>query len=124
MLRNNLVRDRILDMIKRSAVALSHTEIRCALNGADRVTVYRSLRWLIERKLIYRIVNLDRSSKYAVYRQPAGQHTGKVHFSCVNCKKVVCLDGLQADLTLPDQYKLIDTNFVLFGLCPECACMD
>lgn len=120
MARSALTRDRILALIKLSTVALSHTEIQDALNGADRITVYRSLKWLVARKLIYRIVNVDGSAKYAVSCQHTGRNTGKIHFSCINCKTVICLDNVSAEFNLPEEYKVIDMNFILSGLCPQC----
>ena len=47
------------------------------------------------------------------------EHT---HFFCEQCRRTFCLKQIQVPVVpLPDGFKLNSINYVLKGLCPECA---
>lgn len=120
--RNTKAKAEILALIRRSDTALSHAEIQQALTGlCDRVTIYRVLERLLT-ETIHRMVTPDGIVKYAACRHCAGGHQhNHIHFSCLQCKSVTCLENVEPAFQLPKQYKISEVNFMVSGWCPRCA---
>ncbi len=92
---------RVLEVIGKSPFPLSHREICRSLREShpiNRVTVYRILDLLVERKLVARIISGDRSFRYGLVA--AADHAEHPHFYCRNCGDMRCLDqgALSVDL--------------------------
>ncbi len=92
----------VLEILLRSAVALSHQQIEEAIEerglDVDRVTLYRVLDWLVERDLAHRIATEDRVWRFnAMDRTQAGD---PAHFHCTRCGQIVYLDGPDASTGL------------------------
>ncbi|UOE37480.1 MULTISPECIES: Fur family transcriptional regulator [Chryseobacterium] len=122
-IRNTKSKTEILTLINSSEVALSHAEIHTALNGlCDRVTIYRVLDRLSEEGAVHKIVNVDGVVKYAMCHNCETKHNhDHLHFSCENCKKVVCIENVVPEIQLPANYVIHDYNFVVSGICPDCG---
>ena len=122
--RNTTAKTTILEIIKNSAVALSHTEIQTLSNPiCDRVTIYRVLDRLVREDIIHKIVNLDGTIKYASCQHAHNEteHThNHIHFSCEKCHLVTCLEHVEPTFDLPPNYQVNEVNFTLSGLCPNC----
>ena len=44
------------------------------------------------------------------------------HFYCEQCQRTTCLPEVDIpEIHLPEGYKLSNVNFMLKGICPECA---
>jgi Fur family ferric uptake transcriptional regulator len=123
--RNTIAKTEIQRLVEDSTVALSHAEIQTALNGlCDRVTIYRVLDRLVEDGNIHKIVNVDGVVRYAGCQtcdEGHGHHHNHVHFSCIQCKSVTCLDDVIPEFKLPRKYKVKEVNFTVSGLCPACS---
>ena len=122
--RNTPAKSAILELIKKSDVALSHIEIQ-RLTGdlCDRVTIYRILDRLITEDVIHRIATPEGILKYASchHNHDNQQHThNHVHFSCEKCNSVTCLDSVEPSFIMPENYLVEQINFSLSGLCPKC----
>lgn len=122
-IRNTKSKTEILSLINASEVALSHAEIQTALNGlCDRVTIYRVLDRLSEEGIVHKIVNVDGVVKYAICHNCETKHNhNHVHFSCENCKKVVCIENVVPKIQLPEKFVIHDYNFVVSGICDNCC---
>jgi Fur family transcriptional regulator, ferric uptake regulator len=123
--RNTTAKSAILELIKNSEVALSHSEIQKITGDlCDRVTIYRILDRLVNEDVIHKIATCDGTVKYASchHHHDAHHHThNHVHFSCEKCKLVTCLDHVVPSFNLPENYVVREVNFILTGLCPECS---
>ena len=121
--RNTTAKSEILNLITKSKVALSHSEIQTLTKGmCDRVTIYRVLERLIKEDLIHKAVNLEGTIKYASCSHTHENHShNHVHFSCQKCNLVTCLDTVEPQFTLPINYQIKEVNFTLTGLCPNCT---
>ena len=122
--RNTTAKSAILELIKNSEVALSHSEIQ-KLNQdlCDRVTIYRILDRLVTEDVIHKIATPDGTIKYASchHTHENHQHThNHVHFSCEKCHSVTCLDSVEPSYNIPKNYLVKEVNFTLSGLCPGC----
>lgn len=123
-MRNTVARTHILDMISKSDTALSHAEIESRLEGlCNRVTIYRVLDRLAEEDLVHKIINVDGHLRFAAchHRSDNHHHHNHVHFSCVECGSVTCLEEVEPVFKMPGKYKVQDMNFTLSGLCPGCV---
>ncbi len=120
--RNTLAKSEIKKILTNSTTALSQPEIQTILNNVcDRVTTYRVLERLVEENVIHKIVNTNGITKYAMCNNC--EHTHKhdhVHFSCISCQSVTCLENIEPKLNLPNSYKVLEANFIISGICPNC----
>jgi Fur family ferric uptake transcriptional regulator len=122
--RNTTAKSAIQLLLQQSSVALSHKDIQNEVGKlCNRVTIYRILDRLVEEGEIHKIINTDGVIKYAPCNQceshPNHNHD-HVHFSCVKCDTVTCLDNVQPSYNLPPDYKVQEVNFTLSGICPNC----
>ena len=122
--RNTTAKSAILELIKNSEVALSHSEIQ-KLNTelCDRVTIYRILDRLVAEDVIHKIATSDGTIKYASchHNHDTHHHThNHIHFSCEKCQSVTFLENVVPSFKLPENYLLKEVNFTLTGLCPNC----
>lgn len=117
------VRLGVLSLLLEAQNALSHQELEQAASQAelvaDRVTLYRTLDWLVEQGLAHRISSSDRSWRYNAQAEIASPHA---HFQCNYCGQVSCLESLQPALLfqLPAGYQLEAAELKLQGSCPMC----
>ena len=83
----------VLQVIGNSAHPLSAQAIVAGLNQTqevNRVTVYRILDLLVDKKLVERISSGDRSFRYGL--APNVNHQPHSHFYCKECGVMECLD--------------------------------
>lgn len=120
--RNTIAKSSILQLLQQSDIALSHAEIESSLDiEVNRVTIYRILERLIEEGTIHKVVNTDGAMKFAMCQScNVDHHHNHIHFSCVNCKEVTCLEGVVPSFKLPKQYSVTEAHFTLSGYCPNC----
>ena len=111
----------VLDVLLATARALSHQEVdeqsRLAL---DRVTLYRTLDWLVEQGYAHRIEGSDRIWRF---NSAAHEESRHAHFHCRGCGQVFCLEQVMpaVAVSLPQGFRLDRAELSLHGLCPACA---
>ncbi|MBT0607364.1 Fur family transcriptional regulator [Aequorivita echinoideorum] len=123
-MRNTQATQKIYDIIKDSEIALSHSEVQNMLpeGFCDRATIYRVLERLAQKGSIHKIVNVDGVINYAACEYAANTPSAThVHFNCERCQTVTCLEEIKPNFTLPKNYKIHQSNFVLSGICPNCS---
>jgi Fur family ferric uptake transcriptional regulator len=104
--------------------ALTHHEIEERVGRTqrlDRVTLYRVLEWLNEKRFVHRVVSADR-----IWRFRSNLHTHPyphAHFECTRCTAVICLEDMKAeyDRPLPVGYRSQEVDLRVKGLCAECS---
>lgn len=114
----------VLEVLLAAEQSLTHDEIGAALAEQgikhDRVTLYRTLDWLVESGVAHKMAGDDRARRFGVAASAPHEHA---HFHCDCCGKVVCLEGLQpaVAVNLPGGYQLDRAELVLHGACPTCG---
>ena len=114
----------VLEILLAAEQSLTHDEIGVALDDKgikhDRVTLYRTLDWLVESGVAHKMAGDDRARRFGVATSGPHEHA---HFHCDRCGKVVCLEGLQpaVAVNLPGGYQLDRAELVLHGACPTCG---
>lgn len=122
--RNTAAKSAVIEMLTVSKTALSHAEIYHKLQSTcDRVTVYRILDRLIEEGVAHRIALTDGTVKYALCEQCGEGHHhlhSHLHFNCLQCGGVSCLESEIPKVQLPRKFKLHDVSLVVNGICASC----
>jgi Fur family ferric uptake transcriptional regulator len=132
VIRNTTARKKILEFILSSDAAVSHAKLQDQLSGiCDRVTIYRVLERLQNENLIHRIVNVNGVVNYAPCKKcdhPADlAHSHEnfshkhIHFSCVSCGNVSCVDNGNLKIELPSTYEITEYQLTIAGYCPICS---
>lgn len=121
-----LNRVRILEIIGESAYPLSAQEVFALASrgqNINRVTVYRILDVLVEKRLLERMSAGDRSFRYGL--APNANHRRHAHFYCTGCGKMECLspgspvvDMAPLESTFPGTIERVEIR--LDGICETC----
>ena len=96
---------------------LQHPEL-----NLNRITLFRNLKLLARKKIIYKIPSSDGISRYIIQtkanRQRLDNHSS---FRCERCGMVISLNLLASPkVELPDGFKRENTEIVMSGLCSKC----
>ncbi len=119
-------RVRVLAFLLSQHTAVTHHDIEAALDGSDkidRVTLYRTLDWLLAQGLAHKVLSEDRVWRFRA-NESAAAHRQHAHFKCERCASVTCLGSTAAaskSLVLPEGYQATETEMTVKGLCPACA---
>lgn len=122
--RTTPIRLKVLELLLQSPTAISHLDLEHLAQQAgfeaDRVTLYRTLDWLVEQGLAHKIAGADRVWRY---NAQADLHSPHAHFACEICKQVFCLERIQPALlfSLPTGFKLNQVEITLTGQCAQCS---
>ncbi len=103
--------------------AFSLASLEEALPTLDRSTIFRTLTLLSEAHLLHDIDDGSGSQKYCVCHHDDTRHClGHVHLTCRNCHRTFCLTNIKIpQVELPDGFVAEETEYVVKGLCPDCA---
>lgn len=114
----------VLEILQDSGHSLSHDDLAARLSAAavphDRVTLYRTLDWLVEQGLAHRIKGPDRAWRFNIGGEKSEHHA---HFHCDRCGHVLCLESVRPDerFALPEGYRTDRAELVFHGTCPDCG---
>ena len=125
-LENTVNRLRILEIIGNNSSPLSAHEIYDTLlrtRDINRVTVYRILDLLVDKKLAERLSADDRSFRYGL--APNENHSRHAHFYCISCKNMECLSSESLDINTDDLERTFPgviqkAEVRLDGVCKNC----
>lgn len=114
----------VLRTMMRGDETVSLPELERLLPTVDKSTISRTLSLFLLHRLIHAVDDGTGSVKYAVCADDCDcsleeEHT---HFCCEECHRTFCLTNIAVPIvSLPDGFVLESVNYVLKGLCPECA---
>ncbi|MFP4089703.1 MAG: Fur family transcriptional regulator [Cyclobacteriaceae bacterium] len=125
-LRNTSSRRIIIELLLNADTALSEVDLEKILaSECDRTTIYRTLNTLLENKLVHRLVDMDGVSRYVLNNQQQAVVSDHVHFKCNACGTISCLpENPSHEIRLPEGYHMLDTNFLVIGVCNDCNSSD
>jgi len=116
----------VLEIVGNSPCPLSADEIHETMSRSEdvnRVTIYRILDLLTERKLVERLSSGERSFRYGL--APNRNHPRHAHFYCTECGNIECLSPGALHLsmdslgrTFPGIIKRAEVR--LDGICRNC----
>lgn len=103
--------------------AFSLADLEDALPTVDKSTLFRTLVLLDEAHLLHEIDDGSGTRKYCVCHHDDTCHcTGHVHLSCRICHKTWCLTEIRIPpVGVPEGFISEETEYLIKGICPDCA---
>lgn len=114
----------VLEAMTRAAGPVSLSDLEGMLDTVDKSSIFRTLTLFLSHHLAHGIDDGTGSFKYAVCSPTCtcGVNDLHTHFHCERCGKTFCLTHIPTPVVkLPEGFTLNSINYVLKGLCPECA---
>lgn len=116
-------RVRVLMAAANTESPRSAPEILTAVGGSgeiNRVTVYRILDLLVERRILNRLDLGEKSQRFCLRDQESTPEHAHLH--CIHCDRYLCLAALPVDRAALDGLDLAvkHVDIRLEGVCPEC----
>ncbi len=128
MLRRHGVRETANRLIVLKALAsekmpVSLTELESSIDSIDKSGIFRTLSIFREHHLVHVLEDGD-GVRYELCLGGDGEEDDDVHvhFHCEKCHRTSCLDGIPVPgVKIPDGYERRSANYLIKGICPECA---
>lgn len=114
----------VLKAMKQADRSVSLLDLETLLDTVDKSTIFRTLMLFLSHHLIHSIDDGSGSFKYAVCNDDCSCEVDDLHthFHCLQCNKTFCFTNIPTPIVkLPEGFTLDSINYVLKGLCPECA---
>lgn len=114
----------ILQAMMRADRSVSLLDLENILDTVDKSTIFRTITLFLSHHLIHSIDDGTGSFKYAVCSSNCSCEVNDLHthFHCERCNKTFCFSNIPTPIVnLPEGFTLSSINYVLKGLCPECA---
>jgi len=101
-LRSTHARIAILERLSSTKGPQTHAQIADDLeaDGFDKATIYRSLVEMADAGLLARMELGDRVWRYELQLPSPGEPAAHLHFLCIDCGKIECLDGTSVSTAL------------------------
>jgi len=124
--RPTAARCAVLGVLLEAERALTHLEIGTRLGEGvqvNRVTLYRVLEWLVQRRLAHKIAGEDRIWRFNALPPEEGGGHHHAHFQCNQCSNVSCLEGMSTTfaLALPAGFRSQEVELTIRGICDTCG---
>lgn len=123
--RITAARECVLNILLSAPTALNHHNIEEIAKDRgfvlDRVTLYRTLDWLVAQGIAHRIPSKNRTWYFSAVAHPDPQP--HAHFHCRKCEQIYCLEDVHATPlhNLPKDYQLEEADLSLQGQCTTCT---
>ena len=118
--RNRLM---VLGELLRSSHPLSSQDILLRIKGEhklNRVTLYRILDLLVEKRLLNRLASPDRTDRFCP--NEIKNHPQHIHFFCETCKKMSCLPAVKPiRFDQSQHFKVNRVQVLMDGICSKCG---
>jgi iron complex outermembrane receptor protein len=121
--RNTKTKQMVMNVLKNAKSALCHEDIEKQLSGEiDRVTIYRILQGFCEDAKVHKITNENGKTYYALCSDCSvnNHNDNHLHFRCINCDTVTCINGHVALPKLPQGYSISSISYLISGFCAKC----
>lgn len=123
-LKKTSPRLRVLSLMASKTTATSQPDLEQVIHDVDRVTLYRILNTFEEKGIIHKVFDLNGTANYALCSTDCEEHhhhDEHVHFNCLACKNVYCLDQQELpQLNMPAGFKAEGVTIYATGICPKC----
>ncbi len=120
-LRSTRMRECVITLFNENpGKAFSESDIRQVLPiMCDRVTLYRTIKTLLSKVFIHKIVCENGVLKYALNESKTDLEP-HVHFQCTHCNSVFCLSNYAISIPpLPNGLRANEYHFLIKGSCNQ-----
>lgn len=114
----------ILKTMMEFQQAVSLLDLENRLDTVDKSTIFRTITLFLAHHLVHSIDDGTGSVKYAVCSNECtcAVEDLHIHFYCEKCHKTFCFEHTHIpSVGLPAGFTLQSVNFVLKGICADCA---
>ena len=114
----------ILKAMTQFNQAFSLLDLENYLDTVDKSTIFRTITLFLAHHLIHCIDDGSGSLKYAVCSNDCNCSVDDLHthFYCVKCHRTFCFRNIHVPtVKLPEHFTLQSINYVLKGICADCA---
>ena len=118
------IRILVLRTMMQAGRSVSLLDLETMLDTVDKSTIFRTLTLFLSHHLIHSIDDGTGSFKYAVCSDSCSCDVSDLHthFHCEKCNKTFCFTNIPTPVVkLPQGFTLNSINYVLKGICPDCA---
>ncbi len=118
------IRILVLQAMMQANRTVSLLDLENMLDTVDKSSIFRTLTLFLSSHLAHSIDDGTGSLKYAVCGETCSCDVEDLHthFHCEKCNKTFCLKNIPTPVvTMPKGFTLNSINYVLKGLCPDCA---
>ncbi|NOQ71518.1 MAG: Fur family transcriptional regulator [Crocinitomix sp.] len=115
-------RKEVLAIFCQHENAIPLSTIEKALEGYNRITLYRTIKIFLEKGIIHEITISGEESNYAICRdcdQVTHNHQ-HVHFKCKQCSTIFCVEVDPFPAIVLPGYQIDQLEIQATGLCVEC----
>lgn len=114
----------VLEQFLLNTRALSLVDLEGLLPRADRSTIYRNLKFFVQKGLLHTVDEGSVAQHYALCPDTCqeGSHLDThPHFYCTSCQQTVCLSSLVIPtFRFPAAYSVEQLEMTAKGICPAC----
>lgn len=117
----------VLQAMMQANRPMSLLDLEQILDTVDKSSIFRTLTLFLSHHLIHCIDDGTGSFKYAVCAPECSCSVKDLHthFHCERCNRTFCFKNIPTPVVkLPAGFTLNSINYVLKGLCPECAAKE
>lgn len=118
------IRILVLQAMMQANQSVSLLDLENILDTVDKSSIFRTLTLFLSHHLIHSIDDGTGSFKYAVCSNncSCGVNDQHTHFHCERCNRTFCFTNIPTPIVkLPQGFTLNSINYVLKGICPDCA---
>lgn len=121
--RNTKTKQLVLDVMSRSSSAMCYDDfVENLQERMDKATIYRILQGFCDDGVVHKIAGENGKTFYALCHHCSNEkhNDNHLHFRCVSCETILCLNEPVIIAPLPSGYKMLDVSCVVSGYCPSC----
>jgi Fe2+ or Zn2+ uptake regulation protein len=121
--RNTKTKQLVMNVLENSVSALCYEDFEKQLSGRiDKATIYRILQGFCDDGKVHKIAGENGKTYYALCFNchDKNHNDNHLHFRCINCETVLCIDETVVVPTLPQGYTMTDIHCIVSGHCPNC----
>lgn len=116
-------RKSVLEILAGSSGAVLYAMLQEKLGNTDRVTIYRTVQSLLDKAVIHTAYKDGNDTYLALCEEECSSerhHHYHIHFRCVKCKVVSCVDmSGEIKVNIPG-YTIEQFNVEASGVCEAC----
>ena len=113
----------VLKALAESQRPVTMAELEDAIDSIDKSGIFRTLTLFNEHHLLHQIDDGCEGVRYELCHATGDVDDDRhVHFHCEVCHRTFCLEEIPVPtVALPDGFQAETVNFMVKGICPECA---
>ncbi len=114
----------VLEHLMSYASAMPYSLLQKKLKNTDRITLYRTIKTLIEKGLIHQAIFSQEETYYAVCSNTCTHQShlhNHIHFKCNKCLEVSC-EHLKKEISVAVKgLQISEVSINASGLCRKCS---